>query len=69
MVEIVDSKLPEDLLAGQDICVKARVHAGKLTTDDLAAELYLGRLNADGKIVDAISAPMGVWRFSRRSRR
>ena len=66
-LEIVDSTLPDELLAGQDICVQARVQPGKLTTDDLAVELYLGRLNADGEIVDAISAPMepvrqaGIW--------
>ena len=66
-LEIVDSTLPDELLAGQDICVQARVQPGKLTPDDLAVELYLGRLNADGEIVDAISAPMepvrkgGTW--------
>ncbi|SRR6266536_1588254 len=66
-LEMVDSALPHELLAGQEICVQARLHPGKLTTDDLAVELYLGRLNADGEIVDAISAPMepvrkgGTW--------
>ena len=66
-LEIVDSKIPDELLAGQDISVQARVHLGKLTPDDLAVELYLGRLNADGEIVHAISAPMepvrkgGTW--------
>jgi len=66
-LEIVGSTLPDELLSGQDICVQARVQPGKLTTDDLAVELYLGRLNADGEIVDAISVPMeplrrvGTW--------
>jgi glycogen phosphorylase len=66
-VEIVDSTLPDEVLSGQEICVQARVQPGKLTTDDLAVELYLGRLNADGEIVDAISVPMeplrgaGTW--------
>jgi starch phosphorylase len=66
-LEIVDSTLPEELLAGQDICFQARVQPGKLTTDDLAVELYLGRLNADGEMVNATGAPMepmrkaGTW--------
>jgi starch phosphorylase len=57
-LEIVDSTLPEELLAGHEITVHARVHPGKLTPDDLAVELYLGRLNADGEITEAVTAPM-----------
>jgi starch phosphorylase len=66
-VEILDSTLPDEVLAGQEINVQARVLPGKLTPDDLAVELYLGRLNADGEIVEAISVPMepvravGAW--------
>jgi starch phosphorylase len=66
-VEIVDSTLPDEVLAGQEISVQARVQTGRLTADDLAVELYLGRLNADGEIVDAVSVPMepvqsaGIW--------
>jgi starch phosphorylase len=66
-LEIVDAALPDELLADQEICVEARVQAGKLTADDLRVEVYLGRLNADGDIVQAISAPMepvrksGTW--------
>jgi glycogen phosphorylase len=66
-LEIVDSALPDELLADQEIRVEARIQPGKLTTDDLAVEVYLGRLNADGEIVQAISAPMkpvrkyGAW--------
>ena len=68
-LEIVETALPNELLADQEICVEARVQAGKLTTDDLAVEVYLGRLNADGEIVEAISAPMkpvrkhGAWHY------
>ncbi len=70
-VEILGSTLPDEVLAGQDICVQARVLPGKLTPDDLAVELYLGRLNADGEIIEAISVPMepvrrdGVWHLYR----
>jgi glycogen phosphorylase len=66
-LEMADLALPDELLAGEKICVRARVNPGKLTADDLMVELYLGRLNADGEIVDAISAPMepvaknGIW--------
>jgi glycogen phosphorylase len=70
-VEILGSTLPDEVLAGQDICVQARVLPGKLTPDDLAVELYLGRLNADGEIIEAISVPMepvqrdGLWHLYR----
>jgi starch phosphorylase len=48
----------DDVLSGQEVRIQARVQPGDLTPDDIAVELYLGRLNADGEIVDAISAPM-----------
>jgi glycogen phosphorylase len=66
-LEMADLALPDELLAGEKVCVRAHVNPGKLTADDLMVELYLGRLNADGEIVDAISAPMepvaknGIW--------
>jgi len=57
-LEIVDSMPPDDLLSGQEIRVQARVQAGGLSPDDIAVELYFGRLDADGEIVDAISTLM-----------
>jgi starch phosphorylase len=68
-LEIVDSTLPDELLAGHEMSVHARVNPGKLTPEDLAVELYLGRLNADGEITEAVTAPMepvrqdGPWHF------
>ncbi len=34
------------------------MHLGALTPDDVAVELYHGRLNADGEIVDAVATAM-----------
>ncbi|MBI2941389.1 MAG: alpha-glucan family phosphorylase [Chloroflexi bacterium] len=49
--------LPE-LPVGSDILVRARVHLGALTPDDVAVELYIGRVDAKGEIAAATTTPM-----------
>ena len=54
----VENHSPVNLPIGQPIHARVRVHLGALTPDDVAVELYHGRLNADGEIVDAVATAM-----------
>jgi starch phosphorylase len=63
-IELLDSTLPDEIPVGENVRVQARVQAGALSPEDLAVELYLGRLNADGDIADAQSMPMEPVRKS-----
>jgi starch phosphorylase len=47
-----------ELQVGSAIRVRARVHLGNLTPDDVTVELYVGRVDADGDIVEAEATPM-----------
>ncbi len=57
-VEVLDSRLPVEMLVGESVIFKARVHAGPLSPEDLRVELYAGRLNADGDIVEPVVVEM-----------
>jgi starch phosphorylase len=57
-IEAVETEALTDLQAGQAFRVRARVHLGALTPDDVAVELYLGRVDAAGEIVEAEATPM-----------
>ncbi len=59
-IESVDRGPDSDLQVGGEIRVQARVHLGSLTAEDVAVELYLGRLDAAGEIADAASVVMKV---------
>lgn len=52
-VEEVGGDSLEDIEVGSGVRVRARVYLGALTTEDVAVELYLGRVNAAGEIVEA----------------
>ena len=54
MVEAPGRALP----VGAKIRARARIELGALTADDVAVELYWGRLSAAGEIIDAASTPM-----------
>ncbi|MCS7314353.1 MAG: alpha-glucan family phosphorylase [Bryobacterales bacterium] len=54
-VEAVERGLA-DLLVGQRAQVRVRVHLGPLLPDDVRVELYLGKLDSDGRIVDPVTA-------------
>jgi len=49
-----------DLAMGDEVLVKATVKLASLTPDDVSVQIYLGRVNADGDIVEARSVPMDV---------
>jgi glycogen phosphorylase len=51
-IEALDSRLPSEIPVGESVHFHARVHIGPLAHEDLKVELYAGRLNADGEIVE-----------------
>jgi starch phosphorylase len=58
--ELLDAKLPAEIAVGETIHLRARIYMGPLSPEDLQVELYLGRLNADGELVNTTSTPMQV---------
>ena len=70
-VESVDSLTQTDLPVGSHLHVRARLQLGALTPDQVAVELYVGRLDADGELTGAYTIPMepagpgqgGIWTF------
>jgi len=57
-VEGVDAVDAGPLHVGDQIRVKARVRLGAIKPEDVAVELYLGRLGTDGEIAAAVAIPM-----------
>ena len=57
-VESVDSLTQTDLPVGSHLHVRARLQLGALTPDQVAVELYVGRLDADGELTGAYTIPM-----------
>jgi starch phosphorylase len=57
-VETVSTDYFTELQVGRTIRVQAWVHLGDLTPGDVAVELYLGRVDAGGEIVEAAAMPM-----------
>ncbi|MFQ5859318.1 MAG: alpha-glucan family phosphorylase, partial [Anaerolineae bacterium] len=57
-VETVDTDSITELQVGDEIRTQVRVHLGVLTPDDVTVELYLGRVDSNGEIVDAETTPM-----------
>lgn len=57
-----DTTLP----VGAQVQVKASVQLGSLSPQDVAVELYLGRLNPTGDIVNAHSTPMKTMKSDSR---
>ena len=69
-VEAVDEAAGEGLTVGSEFRVRARVRLGAIGPDEVAVELYLGRVGADDEMTDAVALPMqpvggsdGVWTF------
>jgi len=56
----VEGSAADCVPVGGSAQVTAFVELGALSPDDIAVELYFGRLNAQGDIVDATAAPMRV---------
>jgi starch phosphorylase len=59
-VEAVENQSPVTLPVGQPIHARVRVHLGALTPADVSIELYHGRLNSDGEIVNAVATAMNA---------
>ena len=57
-VEVVDADPVPELEVGSELRVRAKVHLGALTPEDVAVELYSGKVNAAGHIVEAETAPL-----------
>jgi starch phosphorylase len=57
-VESVETPADSELPVGSKIQVRARVRLGPLAPRDVAVELYVGRLDARGEIVDGVALPM-----------
>jgi glycogen phosphorylase len=57
-VEVLDLGLTSEVQVGESVLFRAQVHAGDLSYDDLRVELYTGRLNADGEIIEPVIVEM-----------
>ncbi len=57
--------LPEAVSVGDKITYRARIETGSLKPEDLAVELCLGRVNAEGKIAEPVSVAMRPVRKER----
>ena len=68
-VQAINAESPGEVAVGSSVKAQALVHLGSLTPDDVRVEMYVGRLNASGDIVDAEMTPMecrrqngdGIW--------
>lgn len=57
-IEIVEAGPSQDIQVGEEFYVRARVHLGSLTPEDVEVQLYLGRVNAVEELVDTEAIPM-----------
>lgn len=59
-IKSVEPDLPVEVRVDTPIRVLARVNLAGLTEDDVAVELFMGRLDADGEIVNAVATAMSA---------
>jgi len=57
-IEAVDDVPGVGLTVGSDFRVQARVRLGAIRPEEVAVELYLGRVGADDEMTDAVAIPM-----------
>ncbi|MBC6456024.1 MAG: alpha-glucan family phosphorylase [Hormoscilla sp. SP5CHS1] len=57
-IEDLDLAEPAEMLVNQTLPVKARLHLGRLTPDDLLVQLYQGSIDENGQIVDGVPVEM-----------
>jgi len=57
-IEIVDAGPVQTLRVGEEFYVRVRVQLGSLKPEDVAVQLYLGRVNAAEEVVEAQAIPM-----------
>ena len=54
----IDEAPRSSVSVASDVLVRAEIHLGSLTPDDVIVELYLGRVNSHGDIVEGLAIPM-----------
>ena len=59
-VESVETERPEKPEVGCGLSVRAKVHLNGLRPEDVAVQLYLGRVDGKGEIVDAEAHPLQI---------
>ncbi len=59
-VESVDELPQSQVAVGSRVCVKAQVHLGAIRPEEVAVELYVGRLNAHDEIAGGLALPMNA---------
>lgn len=57
-VEEIDSRTPESLYVGESVKARVRVRLGRLEPKDVTVELYEGRIDAQGEIIEAVPIAM-----------
>jgi starch phosphorylase len=57
-VERIAALAAKELAVGSHIQVRAWIRLGTIDTDEVAVELYLGRLDSGGEITDGVAIPM-----------
>jgi starch phosphorylase len=57
-VEGIENHPPSTLPVGETLQVRVRVHLGSLTPEDVTVELYQGKVNANGDLIETESAAM-----------
>jgi glycogen phosphorylase len=56
--EVLEDGLSRQMNVGSVALIRARAFLGSLTPDDVRVQLYVGRVDADGDLVDARAIPM-----------
>ncbi|MCL6526368.1 MAG: alpha-glucan family phosphorylase [Thermaceae bacterium] len=59
-LEAVETSAEGDLRVGQAVEVRAWANLGALTPEEVRLEVYVGRLDSDGELVEARTTPMQV---------
>jgi starch phosphorylase len=57
-IDSVEMDEVPEIKVGENVAVKAQVHLGKLTPEDIAVEVYQGRIDPQGRIVAGRAIPM-----------
>ena len=57
-VESISSDTPNQIQVGDKVAVRARIHLGPLSPDEVAVELYCGKLNPKGEFSNGLAVTM-----------
>ena len=57
-IESVEDRLPESVEVGQEVTMSARIDLNGLAPEDVAVQLLIGRIDANGEIVEPRVVPM-----------